>query len=321
MDRDRSRILSLWGYQRPSSTVNHAGDSRTSLATCPRLSHLRRKCELQTTSMDSTGARLSCALAIGGLDPGGGAGLAADLRAFAAAGVFGCAAAAVMTIQSTAGLKSVQTVAARDLTAQVAEVLRHQRVRAVKVGALGSEANVRALVRVLARHRDVPVVVDTPMLPTRGRTHLLAARAVAVLKGELLAGATLVTVNIAEAEALVGERVRTVGEAHDAARALVSIGARAVLVKGGHMVGPAAIDVLALGGEVIELRARRLALPPVHGTGCTLASLVAGRIARRAGVGLDGLELVSAIRWAKRVHHVALARAVDVGRGMRVLVF
>jgi hydroxymethylpyrimidine/phosphomethylpyrimidine kinase len=271
--------------------------------------------------MRPSGARLSCALAIGGLDPGGGAGLVADLRALARAGVFGCAVASVMTVQSTAGLKSVKALPARDLVAQAEEVLRHQRVRAVKVGALGSEENVRAVARLLARHPDVPVVVDTPMLPTRGRPRLLAARAVAVLKSELMPRATLVTVNLAEAIALLGEPVRTVGEAHDAARALATTGARAVLVKGGHMDGEGAIDVLALSGEVIELRARRLALPAVHGTGCTLASLVAGRIARRPREKLDRVELIAAIRWAKRVHHAALARAVDVGSGMRVLVF
>lgn len=266
-------------------------------------------------------ARLSCALAIGGLDPGGGAGLLADLRAFAAAGAFGCAAVAVVTVQSTAGLRSVRAVPAHEVAAQAAEVFRHQRVRAAKVGALGTEANVRAVARLLSQHQDVPLVVDTPMLPTRGRPRLLAARALAVLKGELVPRATLVTVNLLEAEALLGEPVRTVGEAHDAARALASTGPRAVLVKGGHMNGASAIDVLAIGGEVMELRARRLALPAVHGTGCTLASLVAGRIARRAGARLDRDELVAAIRWAKRVHHVALARAVDVGDGMKVLVF
>ncbi len=195
----------------------------------------------------------ACALAIGGLDPGGGAGLAADLRAFAAAGAFGCAAVAVVTVQSTAGLVAARPVAAREVVAQAAEVLRHQRVRAVKLGALGSEANVRAVARLLARHARVPVVVDTPMLPTRGTGRLLARRALAAVREELLPRATLVTVNAAEAHALAGEPVRTVGEAHDAARALVRAGARAALVKGGHLGGPSAIDVLALreGDEVV----------------------------------------------------------------------
>jgi hydroxymethylpyrimidine/phosphomethylpyrimidine kinase len=268
-----------------------------------------------------------CALAIGGLDPGGGAGIAADLRAFAAAGAFGCAAVAVVTVQSTAGLRSVRAIPAREVVAQAGEVLRHQRVRAVKVGALGSEANVRAVAKLLARYPAIPVVVDTPMLPTRGKARLLAARALAALREELLPRATLVTVNADEAGALLGEPVRTVGEAHDAARALVKMGARAVLVKGGHLGpadGPSAVDVLAIGGEVVELRAKRLVIAPVHGTGCTLASLIAGRLAAReegAGARVDAEALVAAIRWAKRVHHAALARAVDVGGGMRVLVF
>jgi hydroxymethylpyrimidine/phosphomethylpyrimidine kinase len=271
--------------------------------------------------MMSATPSLVCALAIGGLDPGGGAGIIADLRAFAAAGVFGCAAVAVMTVQSTAGLRRVRALPAPELVAQAEEVLRHQRVRAVKVGALGNEANVRAVARLFARHDDVPLVVDTPMLPSRGRPRLLAARALTVMREQLMPHATLVTVNLPEAQALIGEPVRTVGEAHDAARALATTGAGAVLVKGGHMQGSSAIDVLAVGGEVIELRARRLALPPIHGSGCALASLVAGRIARRAGAELSRNELVAAIRWAKRVHHAALGRAVDVGDGMKTLVF
>ena len=266
-----------------------------------------------------------CALAIGGLDPGGGAGVAADLRAFAAAGAFGCAAVALVTVQSTAGLRAVRALPAREVAAQAAEVLRHQRVGAVKIGALGSEGNVRAVAALLARHGRVPVVVDTPMAATRARgrgTHarLLASRAVAAVRDALLPRATLVTANADEAEVLVGQRVTTVGEAHDAALALVAAGARAALVKGGHWGGASAIDVLAVGGDVTELRAKRLA-DGAHGTGCTLASLVAGRLAVRTAARVDAGALVAAVRWAKRVHHGALARAVDVGGPARVLTF
>ena len=262
-----------------------------------------------------------CALAIGGLDPGGGAGIAADLRAFEAAGAFGCAVLALVTVQSTAGLRASRALASAEVVAQAAEVLRHQRVRAIKVGALGSEANVRAVAALLQRHAGVPAVVDTPMAPTRGRSRLLAARAVAALRDELIPRATLVTANTDEAEALVGEPVRTVGEAHDAALAIARMGATAVLVKGGHLTGASATDVLAVGGEVIELRARRVTGAPVHGTGCALASLVAGRLAVRLAARVDRDTLVAAVRWAKRAHHAALARAVDVGEGMRALVF
>jgi hydroxymethylpyrimidine/phosphomethylpyrimidine kinase len=310
--------------------------------------------------------RSSCALAIGGLDPGGGAGIAADLRAFSAAGAFGCAAVAVLTVQSTAGLKHVRDVPAREVVAAATEVLRNQRVRAVKVGALGSRENVRAVAKLLAAHPGVPVIIDTPIAPTRGpevrpqagrhpegaesevrpqagrhpegaesevrpqagrhpegagNPRLLAVGALAALRDSLLPTATLVTANLDEVHALLGERVRTVGEAHDAARALATLSAGAALVKGGHMQGTYAIDVLAVEGEVIELRARRLSIAPTHGTGCTFASLIAGRLAVRGPAHVDRDTLVSAVRWAKRVHHAALARALDVGKGLRVLVF
>jgi hydroxymethylpyrimidine/phosphomethylpyrimidine kinase len=266
-------------------------------------------------------ARLPCALAIGGLDPGGGAGIAADLRAFTAAGAFGCAAVAVVTVQSTAGLLRARAVPARELSAQVREVMRAQRVASVKVGALGGRANVRAVAALLSKYPAVPVVVDTPMAPTRGKGRLLAASALAAVRDELVPRATLLTANVDEVFALLGRRVRTVDDARDAALALCDLGARAALVKGGHLSGARAIDVLAADGEVVELAARRLAIPPTHGTGCALASLVAGRLAVRARPSVDRDELVAAIRWAKRVHHAALARAVDVGQGLLVLVF
>ena len=229
---------------------------------------------------------------------------------------------ALVTVQSTAGLKGVRPLRADEVTAQAAEVLRHQRVRAIKVGALGSQANVHAVARLLRRHADVPAVVDTPMAPTRGSSRLLAARAITVLRDELLPRATLVTLNADEAAVLVGEPVRTVGEAHDAALAIARGGAKAVLVKGGHLAGASATDVLAMGGEVTELRARRIeGGAAVHGTGCTLAALVAGRLAVRPTARVDPDTLLDAVRWAKRVHHAALAAAVDVGGPMRVLVF
>jgi hydroxymethylpyrimidine/phosphomethylpyrimidine kinase len=264
-----------------------------------------------------------CALAIGGLDPGGGAGILADLRAFAAAGVFGCAAAAVLTVQSTAGLRRVRAVPAEELTAQVLEVLAHQRVRAIKVGALGSAENVRAVGSILARFPHVPAVVDTPMRPTRGEGRLLAGGAITALREDVIPRAALLTVNADEASALLGVPVEDLAQARAAAKALVAEGARAVLVKGGHLPGPSAIDVLAVGvREVIELRARRIdpAIRGLHGTGCTLASLIAGRIAGgRGGRGTPALR--EAVRWAKRVHHAALTKAVDVGQGARVLAF
>jgi len=258
-------------------------------------------------------ARLPCVLAIGGLDPGGGAGLLADARAILAAGAFPCAVAAVLTVQSTSGLVATQDVAPARLASQARAVLAHQRVRAIKTGALGSLANLRAVAAIADAHPDIPLVVDPVLLPSRGKGRLLASSATNALIRSLLPRATLVTANVPEAEALLRVRITSLSEAHDAALALVRLGARAALVKGGHMSGRDAVDVLAVAGEgVTELRARRLKLAALHGGGCTLASLVAGRLATGASVG-------EAVRWAKRVHHRALGRAVDVGGDARVL--
>jgi hydroxymethylpyrimidine/phosphomethylpyrimidine kinase len=262
-----------------------------------------------------------CALTIAGLDPGGGAGIAADLRAFAAAGVFGCAAAAVLTIQSTAGLRAVHAVPTRDVLAQAREVLRHQDVRAIKVGALGTATNVRAVARLLAATPAIPAIVDPVISPTRGRARLLAERALAAMRTALLPRAHLVTANVPEAEALTGARIATLDDARAAAIALCAMGPHAALVKGGHMRGDDAVDVLAVrGGAVTLFRAKRLVLPPIHGGGCTLASLIAGRIAAGGWDRLRDADLVDAIRWARRVHRRALADARDVGGAMKVLI-
>jgi hydroxymethylpyrimidine/phosphomethylpyrimidine kinase len=272
--------------------------------------------------------RIACALAVGGLDPGGGAGVLADARGIDAAGALACAAVAVVTVQSTSGMRSARAVDAREVLAEAREVLAHQRVRAFKIGALGSRANVLAVGALLREHAHVPAVVDTPMLATRrapstrarSRPRLLDAGAVDAMRAALVPRAALVTVNAAEASVLTEAKVEDVGGAHDAACALVKLGARAALVKGGHFGDADAIDVLAVGDEVIELRARRLAVR-AHGTGCTLASLVAGRLAVRAKTRVDDAAIVDAVRWAKRIHHAALANARDAGGAQRVLVF
>jgi hydroxymethylpyrimidine/phosphomethylpyrimidine kinase len=264
-------------------------------------------------------------LAIGGLDPGGGAGILVDARAVARAGAFACAAVSLLTVQSTSGLRSATPVATRALIAQCTEVLKNQRVSALKVGALGDLENARAVGDLLAIYREIPSVVDTVMLPTRGRTRLLAERGVAALRERVIRRATLVTANVPEAEVLTGGRVTRLDEAHDAALAILALGARAVLLKGGHLSGTDAIDLLAFhdrdGAKVIEIRAKRLQLPSVHGGGCALASLIAGRIAVADPIPKGQLEttLRDAVRWAKRVHHAALREVSDVGGEMRVL--
>ncbi len=274
---------------------------------------------------------LPCVLAIGGLDPGGGAGVLADARAIARAGAFACASVAVLTVQSTSGMRVSTPIAARELTAECTEVLAHQRVRAFKVGALGSAENTRAVVELLARHPNLPAVIDPVFMPSRGSGRLLEAKAIAVMRDELLPRAALVTVNTQEAAELTGRQVSRLDEARDAARALLDLGCRAVLLKGGHLGDAQAVDLLAMAAigrrgatdaTIAELTAPRLDLHAFHGGGCVLASLVAGRIAMEAKAYATTPEhaLSEAVAWAKRIHFEALKNLRDVGGDQYVLV-
>jgi hydroxymethylpyrimidine/phosphomethylpyrimidine kinase len=263
--------------------------------------------------------KMSCALTIAGLDPGGGAGILADLRGFAAAGAFGCAVASLLTVQSTSGLRASRPVSSSLILEQANLVLRDQRVRAVKTGALGSAENVRAVAAWLGRHKELPSVVDPVFLPSAGRGRLLTVRGVGVMRDLLVPRATLVTANIPEAEALLDRRILSVGDAREAAAALVALGARAALVKGGHLTGKNVVDLFAVGGRVLEFVSPRLRLPPLHGGGCTLASLITGRLAVDRGA-VDDARLVDAVRWARRAHQRALRGPFDVGGVASVLV-
>jgi hydroxymethylpyrimidine/phosphomethylpyrimidine kinase len=212
--------------------------------------------------------------------------------------------------------------------AQAREVISHQRVRAIKTGALASAANVRKVSELLAIHRELPAIVDPVMIPTRGGARLLATSALSAMRRELVPRATLVTANAPEAEALTSLRVLDIESAKAAALAITKMGARAALVKGGHLrlTEEDAVDVLAIDGEIILLRAPRLRVPPLHGGGCMLAALIAGRIARQ--LAHDPLKftrdsrslIVDAVRWARKAHHRLLEKNVrDVGGALRVL--
>ena len=267
-------------------------------------------------------ALLPCALSIGGLDPGGGAGLAADLRAFGLVGVFGCAVASALTVQSTSGVRAVHAVATPLVLSQAREVLAHQRIRAIKTGALASTENVKAVATLLAIHRNIPAVVDPVMIPTRGGARLLAPSALAAMKRELVPRAALVTANAPEAEALTSMRVLDLDSAKAAAAAIVKMGAHAALVKGGHFnaLSRTAVDVLVVEKKTFLLEEKRLRLAPLHGGGCTLASLVTARLAKDERKVKLAKKIEDAVRWARRAHHALLVRSIaDVGGSLRVL--
>lgn len=267
-----------------------------------------------------TDAARPCALSVAGLDPSGGAGFLADLKAFHAAGAWGCAAAAVLTVQSTAGLASVVPVDTALVRAQAERIFRHQTVRAWKTGALGSTGNVALAAELAHRHAGLPLVVDPVIVATRtdGGARLLDDGALAAMRG-LLAQATLVTPNVDEAEALLARRIRSVEDARDAARALLETGAGAVLVKGGHLHGAAAVDVLATASGVCFVEAPRVDVEgDFHGGGCTLSALIAGRLALWDDA-VDDDAIEAAVRWAKRRLTAAIEASARVGEGLRVL--
>lgn len=259
-----------------------------------------------------------CALTIAGLDPSGGAGIIADLRSFAATSIWGCAACAVLTVQSTAGLRSALSTPAEQLQAQIDEVLAHQRVVVIKTGALGASANVRVVLEIARKHPALPLVVDPVMIATRSPegARLLDAEALGLMR-ELSARALVVTPNTDEAEALLECRIRDEQDQREAARTLVARGAFSALVKGGHLDGEEAVDILAFTDEVVALRSPRQPIEAFHGGGCHLASLIAGYLGKSGRA--DRAAVEQATRAAKARLDAAIATSLDVGDGLRVL--
>lgn len=255
--------------------------------------------------------RIPNVFSIAGSDPSGGAGIQADLRTFAALGAYGCAAPAVLTAQNTVAVSAVFSVPADFLRRQLDAVFTDVRVDAVKIGMLGTTDAVRSTAAVLRSHRPPFVVLDPVMRATTG-ARLLDDGALGVLREELLPLVTVVTPNAAEAGALLGiTPPRTVAEAGDAAGRLVTLGARAALVTGGHLAAVRdCVDVLHTGHEVHELRVARVATSALHGTGCTLSAALAVLLAR-------GYDLRRACHEAQRFVAASITRAADlsVGRG------
>lgn len=247
------------------------------------------------------------ALTIAGSDSGGGAGIQADLKTFAAYGVFGASALTAITAQNTLTVSAVQILPADLVRAQIDAVLDDIGADAVKTGMLGGVAVVRAVVDALLAHRVPAVVVDPVMIAKSGNT-LLDAEAVVAVRQWLLPRADVLTPNAPEAAALTGHEVHSLATAREAALRLHALGAKAVLVKGGHLPGDDVVDVLYDGHHVHELRGPRIPGTHTHGTGCTLASAIA------AGLAL-GLGLEAAVVDARAYVAGAIAHAPGLGRG------
>lgn len=220
-------------------------------------------------------------LTIAGSDSGGGAGIQADLKTFAAFGCFGTSAITAVTAQNTVGVQGVEMLAPSFVTQQIESVLSDFPVRAIKIGMLGSAAVIHAVADVLGSHgAEIPIVLDPVMVATSGDP-LLKEDAVGALKSRLFPLARLVTPNAPEAARLLEcTEARAVDELEEQAQSLVRLDCRAVLVKGGHLPAEAElIDVLAEASRVQQFATERVGSKPIHGTGCTLSSAIASGLA------------------------------------------
>jgi len=246
-------------------------------------------------------------LTIAGSDCSGGAGLQADLKTFTVLGVYGMTAITALTVQNTCGVHEVLPIAPELVAAQIDAVATDIGIDAAKTGMLATGAIVAVVARAVRDHRIAPLVVD-PVMTAQSGGRLLQDEAATVLLEQLVPLAVLVTPNVPEAEALLGMHIASIADMRAAARAFVNAGAGAALVKGGHLTGAAAIDVLAAGGEVIELSAPRLPTPHTHGTGCITAAAITAYLAR-------GMPLRAAVEAAKRFVTAAIEHALPLGRG------
>ena len=251
------------------------------------------------------------ALTIAGSDSGGGAGIQADLKTFSALGVYGASVITALTAQNTKGVQAIHDVPAAFVAAQIDSVFSDLEVGAVKIGMLSRPDVIDAVADGLARHaQGIPVVLDPVMVATSG-DRLITGEAVAVLRERLLPRADLLTPNLPEAAVLLGEEGTDEAGAADRARRLLALGARAVLVKGGHGTGPGSVDHLVMGeGAARRLAATRVATRNTHGTGCTLSAAIAANLAL-------GRSLEEAVAGAKDYLTAALAAAdgLSIGTG------
>ena len=262
--------------------------------------------------MSATTQPVRVALTIAGSDSSGGAGIQADLKTFAALGVYGTSVIAAVTAQNTAGIVEAAVLSADLVTAQIEAVAGDIDVHAVKVGMLGDAAVVEAVAASI-KELDLPLVVVDPVLASSSGARLLDDDGLRMLCAELLPIAHVVTPNIPEAEVLSGKRITSDDDVREAARRIHDLGAAAVVVTGGHRSGNDVVkDVFFDGRDFVELRVRKIDFENVHGTGCTFAAALAAYLAlghlRRDAASL-----------AQQYVAGAMAASLSIGRGARVL--
>ena len=247
------------------------------------------------------------AMTIAGSDSGGGAGIQADLKTFAALGVYGTSAIAAITAQNTVGVRGALALPPELIAAQIDAVIEDIGVDAAKTGMLSSAEIIAVVAAKAAEHRLERLVVD-PVMVAKSGDRLLQDEAVSALVELLLPRARIVTPNLPEAERLVGFPIEDREAVRKAARAIREMGVKAVVIKGGHSGGDEAVDVLYDGRRFREFRARRIPTRNTHGTGCTFSAAIAAGLAR-------GLGVESSVERAKVYLTAALQRGLSIGKG------
>ena len=250
-------------------------------------------------------------LSIAGSDSSGGAGAQADLKAIAACGAHGACVLTAVTAQSTQGVDAQEIVSPGLVLAQMDTVFADLDVVAVKTGMLGSETIVEAVAEGLQRHGPPALVVDPVIVSTSGH-RLLTPAGVEAMVERLFPLATVVTPNVDEAEMLSGLRPRDAAESQEAGRRILDRGARAVLIKGGHLGGENSADVLVTPAATRSFRAPRIDTQPVHGTGCVFSAAIATHLGH-------GHDLEQSIALSKELVGRAIRSARHVGRGAAVV--
>jgi hydroxymethylpyrimidine/phosphomethylpyrimidine kinase len=244
-------------------------------------------------------------LTIAGFDPSCGAGIAADLKTFAAHGCYGVAAITSITVQNTQGVTAVHNTPSSELREQLEALASDCEIAAVKIGMLGNRGNAVAITEFLDAHKFAHIVHD-PVMKSSSGTELLDSGGIKYMMAELLKRSSVITPNVPEAEVLTGILIKDVANMEDAARKLVEMGARAVIVKGGHT--ERAVDVVFDGTDMIPLAGEKVADRQLHGTGCTFASALAAQLAA-------GRSLVEAATLSKAYVTKAIEKAYAVGQG------
>jgi hydroxymethylpyrimidine/phosphomethylpyrimidine kinase len=246
-------------------------------------------------------------LTIAGSDSGAGAGIQADLKTFAALAVYGVSVVTAITAQNTVGVRAIQEVDPGVIAAQLDALAEDFSIAALKTGMLSSVAIIETVAAGLRRHGLHPLVVDPVMIAKSG-DRLLREDAVETLRRTLLPLAAVVTPNIPEAEILAGRTVRTQADRVAAGRAIMELGAHAVVIKGGHSDEDPTVDLLVNSDGVQEFRAARIVTTSTHGTGCTFSAAIAAGLGR-------GQDLATAVGDARAYLSNALAQAPGLGHG------